>query len=76
MNPSIKSQAADQAGKSVIASLISYLLVKYGMDAELVILTMPVIIVLLAWISTKIGDPTIASFFSGKVPTEEQPAAE
>ena len=67
MNPSIKSQAVDQAGKGVVASIISYLLVKWGMDAELVILLMPAIVVVLAFISSKIGDPTIASFFSGNV---------
>lgn len=74
MNPSIKVQAADQASKSVIASIISYVLVKYGMDAGLVILVMPIIVVILAWISSKIGDPTIASFFNGSAPVE--PTAE
>jgi hypothetical protein len=72
MNPSIKSQAVDQAGKSVVASAISYLLIKWGMDAELVIILMPAIVVLLAFISSKIGDPTIASFFSGNVVTETE----
>lgn len=64
MNPPIKSQAVDQAGKGFVASLITYLLVKYGMDTELIFIVMPVITLLLAWISSKIGDPTIASFFS------------
>jgi hypothetical protein len=72
MNPSIKNQAVDQAGKGVVASAISYLLVKWGMDAELVIILMPAIIVLLAFISSKIGDPTIASFFGDKVVTETE----
>jgi hypothetical protein len=70
MNTSIKAQAIDQGSKSVIASIISYVLVKYGMDAGLVILVMPVIVLVLAWISSKIGDPTIASFFSGSAPVE------
>lgn len=64
MNPSIKSQTIDQAGKGLVASLITYLLVKLGMDATLVLIVMPAITILLAWISSKIGDPTIASFFS------------
>jgi hypothetical protein len=34
------------------------------MDTELIFIVMPVITILLAWISSKIGDPTIASFFS------------
>ena len=74
VNPSIKSQSLDQAGKSVVASLITYLLVKYGMDVELVVIVMPVLTVLLAWISSKIGDPTIASFFGGGA--VEEPASE
>lgn len=64
MNPSIKSQAIDQGGKGLAASLITYLLVKYGMDTELIFIVMPVITLLLAFVSSKIGDPTIASFFS------------
>ena len=50
MNPSIKSQTVDQAGKSVVASAMSYLLIKWGMDAELVIILMPAIVVLLAFV--------------------------
>jgi hypothetical protein len=76
MNPSIKAQAVDQGSKSVIASIISYVLVKYGMDAGLVILVMPIVVVVLAWVSSKIGDPTIASFLSGSAsvePTAEVP---
>jgi hypothetical protein len=46
------------------------------MDAGLVILVMPIIVVVLAWVSSKIGDPTIASFLSGSAsvePTAEVP---
>lgn len=64
MNPTIKTQAIDQGGKGLIASLATYLLVEFGMDTELIFIVMPAITVLLAWISSRIGDPTIASFFN------------
>jgi len=74
MNPTIKSQAADQAGKSLVATLVTYLLVKYGnMDVELVLIIMPALTLLFAWLSSKIGDPTIASFFGGSVPASDTP---
>ena len=76
MNPTIKSQTADQAGKSLVATFVTYLLVKYAkMEIDLVIIIMPALTVLLAWISSKIGDPTIASFFggSGQTPAPEEP---
>lgn len=76
MNPTIKSQAADQTSKSLVATLISYLLIEYGkMEVDLVLIIMPALTLLLAWASSKIGDPTIASFFAGPAPvaTPETP---
>ena len=74
MNPTIKTQAADQAGKSLVATLITYLLIKYAdMDMDLVLIIMPALTILLAWISSRIGDPTIASFFGGTGSVSETP---
>jgi hypothetical protein len=75
MNPTIKSQTADQTSKSLVATLITYLLIKYAkMETDLIFIIMPALTLLLAWISSKIGDPTIASFFggSGETPASDE----
>jgi len=56
------SQTVDQVTKGGLAAFINYLLVKAGMDPELVVIIFPSILIVLAWLSTKIGDPQIASF--------------
>jgi len=56
------AQTVDQVGKGSLAALANYLLVKAGMDPELIVIIFPSILIVLSWLSTKIGDPTIASF--------------
>lgn len=57
-----RAQAVDQVGKGGLAALINYGLVKAGMDPDLVVIIFPSILIVLAWLSTKIGDPQLASF--------------
>lgn len=61
-----KTQFADQGTKGAVLGLIAYLLSKSGMDAQSIALAMPVAMTVLAWASTKIGDPEVASLFAKK----------
>ena len=57
-------QTLDQTGKGAIAALVIYALNRSGLHTDAVLVLAPVIIGLLAWMSKKVGDPTIASFLS------------
>lgn len=63
----MKTQTADQTLKGAIAALVMYIALKLGADGELVLLLTPVVTGLLAWMSKKVGDPTIASFIDEQV---------
>ena len=58
-----KLQIADQTFKGGIQGVICYFLWKSSLDRELIFMLMPIISTVLAWISTKIGDPDLACLF-------------
>lgn len=61
-----KSQVNDQAAKGGLLGIFFYLANKYNLDPEIVLLATPVIAAVMASLSSKIGDPQVASFFSDK----------
>lgn len=56
-------QIADQTFKGGLQGVICYLLWKSKLDRELIFMLMPITSTVLAWISTKIGDPDLACLF-------------
>jgi len=58
-----KLQIADQTFKGGIQGVICYFLWKPNLDRELIFMIMPITSTVLAWISTKIGDPDLACLF-------------
>ena len=56
-------QIADQTLKGGIHGVICYFLWKSKLDRELIFMLMPISATVLAWISTKIGDPNLACLF-------------
>jgi len=62
----MKNQAVDQTAKGGVLGIITYLAMKYDADPALVAMAMPLISAVLAWASTKIGDPGVASFVGAK----------
>ncbi len=61
-----KSQSMDQVLKGGALGVVVYLCDKYNVDPTLTALAMPLVAAGLAWASTKIGDPTVASFLTKK----------
>lgn len=59
-----KATAADGAVKGGAMGVVVYLCDKYSIDPMLTALAMPLVAAALAWVSTKIGDPAVASFFA------------
>lgn len=62
MMTTTRQQTTDQASKGGIVGIILFLLMKYNVDPALIAMSTPVLAGLLSWVSTKIGDPTLASF--------------
>lgn len=58
------SQITDQTLKGAIVGALSYFLAKWNVDPGLQAALMPVLITLLAYASTKVGDPQVASFLT------------
>lgn len=58
-----KSQVGDQMAKGGVMALVVYFANKGDIDPELVAICMPLIAGVMALISSKIGDPAVASFF-------------
>ena len=56
-------QIADQTFKGGIQGVICYFLWKSKLDRELIFMIIPISSTVLAWISTKIGDPELACLF-------------
>ena len=50
-------QIADQTFKGGIQGVICYFLWKSKLDRELIFMLMPITSTIMAWLSTKIGDP-------------------
>ena len=67
-----KTQIQDQTVKGGLLGLLTYIAVKAKIDPEFVVVSMPLISALFAYLSTKIGDPALASFLSVKSADEEQ----
>lgn len=63
-----KATAADGAVKGGAMGVVVYLCDKYSVDPMLTALAMPLVAAALAWVSTKIGDPAVASFFTAAAP--------
>lgn len=60
----INSQVTDQTIKGALVGAAAYVLAKFNIDPGAQAAFMPVIITALAWASTKVGDPTQASFLA------------
>jgi len=56
------NQTYDQSAKGGILGIITYLAMKYEVDPTLIAMSLPFLSAILAYASTKIGDPAIASF--------------
>lgn len=69
-----KSQNLDQVLKGGALGVIVYLCDKYSIDAALTALLMPLAASVFAWASTKIGDPTVASFLTKKPEPKKETA--
>ena len=69
-----KKMSYDQVLKGGALGLIVYICDKYNVDAEMTALLMPLAAAGLAVISTKVGDPMVASFLAKK-PGGEKAAA-
>jgi|GEM_PF-2204749 len=69
-----KKMSYDQVLKGGALGLIVYFCDKYNVDAEMTALLMPLAAAGLALLSTKIGDPTVASFLAKK-PEDEKAKA-
>jgi hypothetical protein len=61
-----KMQMTDQAAKGGVMGILLYLATKANLDPEFIALCMPVVAGALAWASTKIGDPELASFLDAQ----------
>jgi hypothetical protein len=59
-----RSQVTDQTLKGVLLGAVVYGLTKANVDAEYIASVVPVVTIVLAYASTKFGDPKIASFIS------------
>ena len=62
MKQSTRQQTADQSLKGGVAGIIIFLLAKNNADPVFIAMATPVIDGVLSWVSTKIGDPQVASF--------------
>ena len=58
--------AVDGVAKGGAMGVVVYLCDKYSIDPMLTALLMPVVAAALALVSTKVGDPSVASFFAAK----------
>jgi len=61
-----KSQVGDQMAKGGVMGLVVYFANKGNIDPELLAICMPLIAGVMAFVSSKIGDPAIASFFESE----------
>jgi hypothetical protein len=69
-----KKMSYDQVLKGGALGVIVYVCDKYNVDAEMTALLMPLAAAALAMLSTKVGDPMVASFLAKK-PEEKKAAA-
>lgn len=55
----MKTQIADQTGKGAILAFVAY---SFRNNPELGVVVIPIVSAALAWVSTLVGNPDIASF--------------
>ena len=58
------SQLSDQSLKGAVLGLVSYFAFKANLDPAMIAMSTPVVAALLAYASTRIGDPHAASFLA------------
>lgn len=56
----MKTQIMDQTGKGAILALVAY---GFRNNPELAVVLIPAISAVMAWASTLVGNPNVASFF-------------
>jgi hypothetical protein len=61
-----KNQTLDQVVKGGALGVVVYLCDKYNVDPMMTALLMPLAAAAFAWASTKVGDPSVASFLTKK----------
>lgn len=66
-----KKQHADQFAKGGLLGVFVYFAQKYNLDPEVTAVLVPVVAAVLSLLSTKVGDPNIASFFAKALVVEE-----
>lgn len=59
----MQNQIGDQTLKGSLLAIVTYLGWKVELDPEFMALCLPVLSAVLAWASTKIGNPELASIF-------------
>lgn len=64
-----KRQIGDQTTKGGLIGLFIYWATKNNVDPGLISLLVPIIASVLAWLSTKVGDPDLACLF---IPNDEK----
>lgn len=64
MDKNIKVNLGDQAVKGAVLGALAYFGDQAGLGAEQVAVLLPVALVALAWVSTKIGDKGTTALFS------------
>ena len=55
-------QMTDQTAKGGLIGLVTYAMMKWNFDPAFIALALPLIAAGLSWVSTRIGDPQVASF--------------
>lgn len=70
------SQVADQSIKGVVLGVVAYLLVKWNVDAEAQAAIITGATTAMAYLSTKVGDPKVASFLAKAAKEAPKVAAE
>lgn len=63
MDTKVKANLGDQAVKGAALGVLAYLADGAGLGTEIVAALMPIALVALAWVSTKIGDKTTTALF-------------
>ena len=64
MDKNLKVNLGDQAVKGAVLGALAYFGDQAGLGAEKVAVLLPVVLVALAWVSTKIGDKGTTALFS------------
>ena len=64
MDKNIKVNLGDQAVKGAVLGALAYFGDQAGLGAEQVAVLLPVVLVALGWVSTKIGDKGTTALFS------------